>query len=52
MRFERKKDIPLLLWKDASGEKKGGFPTHECSKIGNTIRILQIVQGQNVLWID
>ena len=41
MRFERKKDIFLTVgytnWKDASGEKKGGFPTHERSEVCNTI---------------
>ena len=41
MRFERKKDIFLTVvytnWKDASGEKKGDFPTHERSEVGNTI---------------
>lgn len=41
MRFERKKDIFLTVgytnWKDASGEKKGGFPTHERSEVDNTI---------------
>ena len=41
MRFERKKDIFLTVsytnWKDASGEKKVGFPIHEHSEVGNTI---------------
>ena len=34
---DKKKDAFITIgytnWKDAAGEKKGGFPTHECSEV-------------------
>jgi len=34
---DKKKDTFItrgyMNWKDAAGEKKGGFPTHECSEV-------------------